>query len=255
MLTRVKSVVVGLVAAGLAGCASRPPRMTQTPEGPRMTYEVKRLTRPMKIDADWDKAAWRNVPAVRIDRYMGARPEHIPGVQAKLLYDDHALYAIFRVEDRYVRAVAPRHQAAVCKDSCVEFFFTPGQDVSKGYFNIEMNCGGTMLFHFQIVPRKNPVEVPAADLERIEVAHTMPRIVDPEIQEPTVWTVEYRVPLDILPRFYLDARMPAPGVTWRANFYKCADATSHPHWLMWAPIELPRPDFHQPRWFGVLEFQ
>jgi hypothetical protein len=47
---------------------------------------------------------------------------------------------------------------------------------------------------------------------------------------------------------------PAPGVRWRANFYKCAEHNSHPHWLMWAPIDFPKPNFHLPEFFGTLEF-
>ena len=42
---------------------------------------------------------------------------------------------------------------------------------------------------------------------------------------------------------------------WRANFYKCADRTSHPHCLTWAPVDFPVPNFHLPRSFGVLEFE
>ena len=52
---------------------------------------------------------------------------------------------IFRVEDRYVRAVSKNYHDSVCKDSCAEFFFTPGTDISAGYFNVEINCGGVML--------------------------------------------------------------------------------------------------------------
>lgn len=33
------------------------------------------------------------------------------------------------------------------------------------------------------------------------------------------------------------------------------DNTSHPHWLTWAPVHSPRPDFHTPRSFGTLEFE
>lgn len=33
------------------------------------------------------------------------------------------------------------------------------------------------------------------------------------------------------------------------------DNTSHPHWLTWAPVPSPRPDFHTPRSFGTLEFE
>ena len=48
---------------------------------------------------------------------------------------------------------------------------------------------------------------------------------------------------------------PGTGVSWRANFYKCADKTSHPHWLTWAEIDYPNPKFHLPDFFGRLDFE
>ena len=162
---------------------------------------------------------------------------------------------IFRVEDQYVRAVAAEHQGSVCRDSCVEFFFTPGEAISAGYFNLEMNCGGTMLLHFQVIPRQNSVPITPTDLEKIEVAHSLPRIIDPEIMAPTTWTVEYRLPNEILSHYFPNMKSPAPDVIWRANFYKCADATSHPHWLTWAPVHHFKPDFHRPNEFGQIIFR
>ena len=43
------------------------------------------------------------------------------------------------------------------------------------------------------------------------------------------------------------------GQTWRGNFYKCGDHTSHPHWASWSPIG-EQLDFHQPEFFGELRF-
>jgi hypothetical protein len=209
---------------------------------------------PITPDAVWDKPAWSGVPAIELTQFMGARPAHFPRTQARLGYDERFVYVIFRVEDRYVRAVAPRHQGDVCRDSCVEFFFTPGEDVTAGYFNLEMNCGGTMLFNYQVVPWKDVVLVRQADLQRVEVAHSMPRIVEPEISEPTTWTVEYRIPIDLLATYHPRARTPAAGVVWRGNLYKCADATSQPHWLTWAQVANPTPNFHLPQYFGRLIF-
>jgi hypothetical protein len=137
----------------------------------------------------------------------------------------------------------------------VEFFFTPGTDVTQGYFNLEMNCGGTMLLHFQTIPRKGQMALTEADLARIEVAATQPRIVDPEIAAPTTWTVEYRLPAEILRAYLPNAAGPAPGIKWRANFFKCGDDTSHPHWLTWNKIDRPRPDFHVPEGFGEIVFK
>ena len=45
------------------------------------------------------------------------------------------------------------------------------------------------------------------------------------------------------------------GKTIRANFYKCGDKTSQPHFLSWNPIALPSPDFHCPAFFGELNFE
>ena len=219
-----------------------------------MHAAVARLVRPTELDADWDGTAWRDTPPLPIANFMGDRPAHFPRAQVKIGYDDTAVRVIFRVEDRYVRAVAAQHQDGVCTDSCVEFFFAPGPDVSPGYFNVEMNCGGTCLFHFQTLPRVNAMPVPDDLISRIETAHSMPRIVDPEVVDPVTWTVEYRLPIDILAGYRPVAR-PAPGVTWRANFYKCADHTSHPHWLTWSKVDVPRPDVHLPQFFGTLAFE
>jgi hypothetical protein len=219
-----------------------------------MVYRVKPARGPMHIDADWDKEAWQAVESLKLTHFMGAQPVHFPEVEARLLYDCDAIYVAFRVADRYVGAMARAHQQAVCCDSCVEFFFVPGEDVAAGYFNLEVNCGGTMLFHYQVVPRVNWAAVDAADLERIQVAHSLPTLVDPEIPGPITWTVEYRVPVDFLGRYAPNVLKPAPGVRWRANFYKCADQTSHPHWLTWSPVDHPTPDFHRPSSFGMLEF-
>jgi hypothetical protein len=45
----------------------------------------------------------------------------------------------------------------------------------------------------------------------------------------------------------------ADGQRWRANCFKCADQSSHPHWASWAPIGEVL-NFHQPASFGVFEF-
>ncbi len=229
--------------------------MSQTTSNPTpaQTYCAPRLKTPVELDGNWSKPAWNNSPVAVLKNFMGKRPSHFPKTEFRVGYDSEAVYLIFRVEDNYVRAVTETEfQGPVCRDSCVEFFFTPGPDIEKGYFNIEMNCGGSLLWHWQTVPRQGR-ELSADQCAQILKYHQLPRIVEPEITATANWTVEYRVPFSVL-EAYTPLAYPAPGVKWRANFYKCADASSHPHWLTWAPVELPNPDFHQPRWFGALEF-
>ncbi|MDA0196979.1 MAG: carbohydrate-binding family 9-like protein [Bacteroidetes bacterium] len=218
-----------------------------------MSYRVQKIPTSFKIDAQWDKAPWMSIEPLSLQHYMGDKPDHRPSVQAKVAYDDQAIYVIFRVEDQYVRAIRTKHQEGVFKDSCVEFFFSPEEHSNKGYFNLEMNCGGTMLFHHQLLPRKENVKISDDDIKKVEVAHSLPSLVDPEIQVPTTWTVEYRIPFKILGKYH-DMAPPVAGTIWRSNFYKCADESSHPHWLTWAPIDFPKPSFHIPEFFGTLRF-
>jgi hypothetical protein len=217
-------------------------------------YHIPKLTRPFVIDAHWQKMPWAELPALRIDQFSGEKPIHFPQVQAKLAYDDEALYAIFHVLDRYVCARSQNYQDQVSRDSCVEFFFTPGEDLSQGYFNFEINCGGTVLFHHQKGRRVEDTPVSQDDFLQVDIAHTLPKIVDPEITEPIHWIVEYRLPFKTLAG-YTKINLPSSGTSWRANLYKCADGSSHPHWLAWAPINTIAPDFHRPEFFGRLVFE
>ena len=79
-------------------------------------------------------------------------------------------------------------------------------------------------------------------------------MIRPEQVAPTTWTLEYRIPIAML-EDYCNVTAPAPGVTWRANFFKCAGWTTQPHWLTWSPVPQNRkPNFHLPACFGTLEF-
>ena len=209
----------------------------------------------MVIDADWEKPQWQQIEPVRLGFYMGDEPEHIPGVEAKVAYDSDNIYVIFRVDDNYIKAVAENHQDPVCRDSCVEFFFTPNSDISTGYMNMETNCCGKILLFQQMERGVGLVKVAAEDLDKIEIAHSLPyeQILD-EIQEPTVWTLEYRLPISMIEK-YMPVEKPASGVEWKGNFYKCADKTSKPHWLTWSFVNMPKPDFHRPEFFGTLTFE
>jgi hypothetical protein len=218
-----------------------------------MMAEVKKMGSPPVIGAAWDEPPWKDAAPLLLRHWMGTRPDHFPKTEVKIAWDNDSVSVMFRVEDRYVCAVAKDHQDSVCKDSCVEFFFTPGPEISPGYFNLEMNCGGTMLFHFHPEGRKEGVEISRIDCESIVTTHQLPRMVYPEIRKTVTWSVAYSLPFSLLER-YCPVIRPARHVLWRGNFYKCADNTSHPHWLCWSPVDYPKPDFHLPHFFGVLTF-
>ncbi|MCY2930203.1 MAG: carbohydrate-binding family 9-like protein [Planctomycetota bacterium] len=216
-------------------------------------YRVVRMKNNPAIDANWDKPAWKDVKPLTPEYYMGKEPAHQPRVQAKVAYDDEYLYVIWRVEDNYVRAVATTSPGRVWCDSAVEFFFTPCEEPRKnGYYNLETNCTGHMLFASNVPGVPNGVT--KEELAQVVITGSLKGPIDPEIAKPTTWTLEYKLPYSVLAKHSKFTR-PGPGVRWGANFYKCADETSHPHWLTWAPVTWPEPSFHRPEFFGTLVFE
>jgi hypothetical protein len=218
-------------------------------------YNVGKLKEnTLKIDADWDKPQWQDIESIEIKKQMGNDPKFLPKVRAKLMYDDENVYGIFLVEDRYVRSVVQEYNGNVSGDSCVEFFFSPDSNFPERYFNLEINAGGTPLMFYITKPWDEFTKLKEEDIQQIEIAHSLPAVVDPEITEPVTWTIEYRIPLDMLEK-YSNVTRPSPGTIWKANFYKTGSKTSNPNYLTWSFVDYPKPNFHVPQSFGSLKFQ
>jgi hypothetical protein len=218
------------------------------------TYTVMRAPDRMTIDGKWDKAAWKNIPAVKIQNRMGEEPRFVPKTEAKACYDSANIYVIFRVQDKYVKSTVTSFNGNVSGDSCVEFFFSPDAKHPEYYFNLEINAGGTPLIFYITKPWSGVTRLPEESIRQIEIAHSLPAVVDPEISKPVTWTVEYRIPLQMLKQFS-PVTMPEPGVAWRANFYKTGSETSNPHYYTWSPVTNPVPNFHLPGYFGQITFK
>jgi hypothetical protein len=209
------------------------------------------------VSAGWDDPAWGSAETLTISRFHPRSGDHRPRTQARLLHDGQALAVMFRVEDRYVLARHTAYQSPTHKDSCVEFFVRPRPD--RGYFNFELNAVGTLLLWYIDKPRRpdgsfeHYTEVPEALARSLEKRASLARPIAEEDSNPLVWTVSFRVPFMLFEAYVGPLGGPS-GQTWRANFYKCADESSHPHWGAWADIG-ERLDFHQPDRFGEIVFE
>jgi hypothetical protein len=207
------------------------------------------------MQGEWKGHVWREVLPLSVDCRRPEGSPHHPRTFCKLLYNDTNIYGIFRVEDQYVRAVHTRFQSEVWEDSCVEFFVQP--KFGGGYFNFEFNCGGALLASYVTNPtRVNGVlqefqPLTPADDRQIRRFSSLVGLVDPEIPEPVVWLLEFSIPFAVLEK-YAGPIQAVAGQIWRANFYKCGNETSHPHWLSWAPLR--ERNFHDPASFGSIEF-
>jgi len=207
-----------------------------------MIYKIKRIDNDISIDGKWDKNIWNEVDAIQLTNYMGSKPEHFPTVYAKLVYSDTDIYVIFKVIDQYVKSIAEEYQGKVYEDSCVEFFFTPADNSGKGYFNLETNCGGVQLFHFNSKDEILSSDIKNEDHQKLTVAHSLPKFNNPEIKKNVTWYIEYKIPFEVISKYYKTGN-PKSQTVWRGNFYKCADETSHPHWLTWNKLIIQLPIF------------
>ncbi len=219
----------------------------------QLKYSVKYFDGNFSPDSNWEKPEWSNVEPLTIENTILNVPPFLPTTEVKVMYNEEYLYVIFRAKDKYVRSTQSEINSPVSKDSCVEFFFTPTQSKTAGYFNLEINAGGTPLIRFQKGANIDRVMMDIEDIKSIEIAHSLPNTVEPEICEETTWTLEYRIPLKMLNK-YFKITQPAKGVIWRANFYKIAGETSNPHYIAWNKIEHPEPHFHLPEYFGEIKF-
>lgn len=216
---------------------------------------MPRLLAPFVADAEltarWDHPQWAAAPPVSLSHFRPEGTGHRPAVQARLAWSRHALHGVFRVEDRYVLSLHTRPNDPVYRDSCVEFFARPLR--RRSYFHFEWNAGGTLLAGEVFNPErtaegfKRGRRLTGEELCLAGAVSTLPAVVDPEVEGPLLWGLGFALPFALL-----GGVTPEPGMRWRCNFFKCGDATSHPHWASWT--RLPERNFHLPKRFGTLEF-
>ena len=226
-------------------------------------YSVQRAAVAPCGNGQWDSPAWLAAETLEVSRFYPLGSAHRPLTEAKMLYDAEYVYGLFRVQDQYVVCRHAAYQSPVCRDSCVEFFVRPKPD--KGYLNFEMNCGGCLLASYiedwtRVRDPKQPdrefadnVRLPEEAGGQVRVYASMTGPLEEEIAEEIAWHVEFHIPLKVLEQ-YVGTLGDPRGQEWRANFYKCADESSHPHWGTWSPLD-EELNFHQPDRFGVIRFE
>lgn len=175
-------------------------------------------------------------------------PYH-PEVSVQMGYNEEELFLQYQVKEQSVKAEITQSNGRVWTDSCVEFFLSPeGNDV---YYNLEMNCIGTALLGYR---KKGDQTIHAseeqiASIRRISSLGSSPF---PERKEQTEWKITVAIPWKV---FFKHSLKPVSGKKMRGNFYKCGDELSVPHFVSWTKIKTEKPSFHEPAFFGGLEFE
>ncbi len=159
-----------------------------------------------------------------------------------IAHSDKYLYVDYFVRCNYLRAVNYRNNTKVCEDSCVEFFMQLPD--SEEYWNFEFNCIGTVNASHR-KERHSPVRLTDEEIARIKRYASCGSSPFQELEGLFNWSVVIAVPFDLV-----GIEVSELPIAMKGNFYKCASATSMPHFLSWSPIESEKPDFHRPEFFG-----
>lgn len=125
------------------------------------------------------------------------------------------------------------------------FFVQP--EGSKGYWNFEFNCIGTIKASHRESRNTAVTPLSDSDIASIAVLPSCGRRPFREVEGLFTWDILAAIPLSLLGLKY-----EGKPLELRGNFYKCASGTSQPHFLSWSPISTPAPDFHRPEYFGKI---
>lgn len=188
---------------------------------------------------------WDSIPRLEIDHWN--TDQHPPvSAWAQLAYDSQQIWVHLAATENSIRAQESGPLARTWEDSCLEFFFCPLPDDDTRYINIEMTPTGAVYLgvgpgdvsrRLRLIPR-DPATVLS---QRPQITHGG-------------WELFYTVPFELIRTLFpsFEAR---PGLTLRANCYKCGDLTDHPHYLSWSPITGSPLSFHRPQDFGQIIFK
>ena len=218
-------------------------------------YTVNRVVNPIGFDNAFDQPPWSKSDLGSVSHFRKESSDHRPAARFRLLHNDTHLFVRFQVADRYVQSVQTEYMAPVCRDSCTEFFVRPRPD--KGYFNFEVNAGGTLHLSYVEDPERRAhgfkkwQPVTAAWAKKITIWHSLPTVVDPAITEPVDWGNGWIIPVALL-EAYTGPLGTLSGQKWQANFYKCGEHKAYSHWAAWSPVS--QLNFHLPECFGDLVF-
>ncbi|WP_167612010.1 carbohydrate-binding family 9-like protein [Maribellus sediminis] len=171
-----------------------------------------------------------------------------PDLKFRIAHSDDEIWLKFYVREKYIRGLETRTNGDVYKDSTVEFFIALNDD---NYYNFEFSCIGTI--HIGYGPgRGNRLPVDPETAEKIEIKSSLGNQPFEEKQGDFSWEMMVRIPITC---FAFDNLNTLDGLRAKANFYKCGDETTEPHFVSWNPIKTETPDYHRPEFFADIKFE
>lgn len=171
---------------------------------------------------------------------------YLPVTVFDIARGEDSLYIRFFCRGNSLCALNQLDGSPVHQDSCVAFFMKkPHESV---YMTFYFNCLGVCNAARRI-SRVEKVSVGPDEYARIRRYSTVRPPAFSEKRGLYSWELVVAVPFDIMGLNPDNLPEKIYG-----NFYKCADGTTHPHYVSWSPIHLSEPDFYCPEYFGEICF-
>jgi hypothetical protein len=200
-----------------------------------------RIIRTGNDQAEWRKSA--NTANVNVFPWpVAGSADYRPATIAKMAAGNDYLIVFMETNEVEIRAEEKGFSGQVCTDSCMEFFLAADPGNSAQYLNWEFNPAGAMYLGIG-THRYDRHDIHPDNYRELFQVKTLVR--------DNGWSLEYHIPLTFLRGCFPLLKI-KQGHVMRGNFYKCGDKTVRPHYGCWSPIDLPKPDFHCPAFFGVL---
>lgn len=172
-----------------------------------------------------------------------------PEVKFRVWHDGESMHIEYKVREHGTRALQSVLGDPVYEDSCVECFIQPNP-ADPHYYNFEFNPIGMIAMACR-TGRDDPQDAPLSVLKGISVktsAGSVP-FLETNLGE---WTLDIAIPAGALFNSGIDS---FDGRKMKMNFFKCGDGLKVPHFITWAPIDTPKPDYHRPEFFQDVEFE
>ncbi len=184
---------------------------------------------------------WNDIPIAPIDTRLWKTEINIVAT-AQICNDSETLYVRLTAKEENIRSEEKGPLGMPCKDSCLEFFFSPVESDNR-YFNLEFNPQKCMY-----------LGIGTCRYDSVRLLPNIPLVFSPCTKRiGDQWEISYQIPFNFIKLFFKDF-VAESGKKMRANFYKCGNCTVQKHYFSWNPIDNPTPEFHLPEYFGELIF-
>jgi len=185
--------------------------------------------------------AWEQAPAIRYERdWTGENPDPQRATGVRLLWTTETLFIRFHCAYRNITVFADARadgwRYELWDRDVAETFLQPDSTDPFKYLEFEVSPNGYWI----------DLAVSHGKIEELHSGMRRRVVIDEKAQ---TWTAELAIPMRSLTGKF-DPKSP-----WRANFFRIEGEKEPRFYSAWSPTRSPKPNFHVPSAFGVLEFR